>query len=398
MYLTFRLPSRNSPSYISAFDCSRNCLDISKHPEVSEKAATSRPELLDVIQYLPELEVAVCTTYRVAVCFDEVDHHLYSRYGGCHFSIRRAIAQQLQSFNMSQTLDELRPRPGGVPPLEFLVTPLQGLFFCLLCPSYKTTYYPSLRKHVNKQHGARCGSAYTSSTQSCFLQRWTNRRSKDPGYWTVDATAVPELGIVSSIVADATELATIATLTAALSAVISELPSQFAAVSSVIGDATSAVAAITSETSAVAAISSVVADLNSLASALPTSDTLAVSSLLASLTSAAPIPDATSLEAGVSSLLANINAVATSVMPQEASVISSIAAIAESAFASDISSVLNIGSSLTSDILALSTAIPSNLGFGAVPSCTGGVTVTSVVTATVTVFALQTELLDSLGT
>ncbi|THV73867.1 hypothetical protein D6D27_09461, partial [Aureobasidium pullulans] len=93
---------------------------------------------------------------------------------------------------MPRTLDELRPRPDGVPPLECLVTPLQG-FFCPLCPSYKTTYYPSLRKHVNKQHGARCGSTYTSSTQSCFLQRWTDRRSKDPGYWKVDATAVPEL-------------------------------------------------------------------------------------------------------------------------------------------------------------------------------------------------------------
>jgi hypothetical protein len=151
MHLTFRLPSRNSPSHISAFDCSRNCLDISKHPEFSEKPTTSRPELLDVIQYLPELEVAVCTTCRVAVCFDEVDRHLYSRYGGCHFSIKRTVAQRLQSFTMPQTLGELRHRPGGVPPLEFLVTPLQG-FFCPLCPSYKTTHYPSLRVHVNKQH------------------------------------------------------------------------------------------------------------------------------------------------------------------------------------------------------------------------------------------------------
>jgi hypothetical protein len=108
---------------------------------------------------------------------------------------------------MLQTLDELRPRPDGVSPLDCLVTPLQG-FFCPLCPLCKTTYYPSLRKHVNKKHGARCGSTYTSSTQSCFPQRWTDHRSKDPGYWKVDATAVPELqsyvDVVSKIVTAAT--------------------------------------------------------------------------------------------------------------------------------------------------------------------------------------------------
>lgn len=40
------------------------------------------------------------------------------------------------------------------------------------------------------RHGAHCRSTYTKSFQSCLFQRWTDRRSKDPGYWKVDATAV----------------------------------------------------------------------------------------------------------------------------------------------------------------------------------------------------------------
>jgi hypothetical protein len=192
MYLTFKLPSRSSPSHISSSDCSQSRLDIPKHPRVSEKATTSRLQLLDVIQYFPSLRSLFARPVESLSALTKLTVTYIPDMEAAISSIRRAVAQRLQSFTMPPTLDELRPRPDGVSPLECVVTPLQG-FFCPLCPSYKTIYYPSLRKHLNRQHRVRCGSTYTSSTQSCFLQRWTDRRSKDPGYWKVDATAVPEL-------------------------------------------------------------------------------------------------------------------------------------------------------------------------------------------------------------
>lgn len=85
-----------------------------------------------------------------------------------------------------------------MPPLECLVVPLRGFFYPLR-PSYKTTYYPCLRKHIGKQHGVRCGSTYALSSQPCFLQRWTDWRSKDPGYWIVDAAAVSDSQMQSDV-------------------------------------------------------------------------------------------------------------------------------------------------------------------------------------------------------
>jgi hypothetical protein len=77
-----------------------------------------------------------------------VDRSLYYRHRGCRFYIRRAVAQRLQSFTMPQTLDEVRPRPDGVPPLEFLAR-LQLTFakHCVyLCPRYRDRVFPRTTK------------------------------------------------------------------------------------------------------------------------------------------------------------------------------------------------------------------------------------------------------------
>ncbi|CAG5169071.1 uncharacterized protein ALTATR162_LOCUS6994 [Alternaria atra] len=146
-----------------------------KHKQQSDNAA------LNLLTFVAIEQVIICTSWKVAVPFQNLDTHLRVAHK-LHFRPRRTIVAQFDGLPAAQTITDLKPRRDGSALLSYLAAPTSG-YSCLHCPVFKGISWDHMRQHAKKRHLISAPECLRQKFRlACALQSWTKY---SPKYWTV---------------------------------------------------------------------------------------------------------------------------------------------------------------------------------------------------------------------
>jgi hypothetical protein len=106
----------------------------------------------DLITFLPEHKVLLCTQCKVAVPSNDLDSHLRASHKGVRKSTRDSIREAFADVPAARITADLQPLPDGSPPSSFLVPARRG-FYCPACPTFRSFHEREIRHHSVKVNG-----------------------------------------------------------------------------------------------------------------------------------------------------------------------------------------------------------------------------------------------------
>lgn len=142
----------------------------------------------DLITFLPEHKVLLCTQCKVAVPSNDLDSHLRASHKGVRKSTRESIRETFADVPAARITADLQPLPDGSPPSPFLVPARRG-FYCPACLTFRSFHEREIRHHSVKVHGHNTKPTEVQKN-ACYLQGWIKRRVvQSTRYWIVDMSA-----------------------------------------------------------------------------------------------------------------------------------------------------------------------------------------------------------------
>lgn len=106
----------------------------------------------DLITFLPEHKVLLCTQCKVAVPSNDLDSHLRASHKGVKKLTRDSIREAFADVSAARITGDLQPLPDGSPPSAFLLPARRG-FYCPACPTFRSFDEREIRNHSVKVHG-----------------------------------------------------------------------------------------------------------------------------------------------------------------------------------------------------------------------------------------------------
>jgi hypothetical protein len=146
----------------------------------------------DLITFLLEHKVLLCTQCKVAVPSNDLDSHLRASHKGVRKSTRESICETFADVPAARITADLQPLPNGSPPSSFLVPARRGFYYPSY-PTFRSFHEREIRHHSIKVHRHNIRPTEVQKN-ACYLHGWIKRRVvQSTRYWIVDTSVESSL-------------------------------------------------------------------------------------------------------------------------------------------------------------------------------------------------------------